>query len=192
MYLKNSGASSGQIEQRNFFGKSNVFTLRNLVLMGLMLAIGAVLSRFTIYITPTFKMITFSYLPGAIVAMFLGPWAALIYGFVSDFIQYIANPQGGYFPGYAISEMLSYFIYALFLYQKPVTVLRVALARLIILVVVTFGLNYIWTSMMYGTAASGYFTGARLINNIVQYPFHVILITFLGKKLVKLKPHLMR
>ncbi len=191
MYVKNSGLS-GQAAIKDFFAKKNVFSLRNLIFMGLMLAIGAVLSRFTLYITPTFKAITFAYLPGAMVAMLLGPWAAIIYGFVSDFILYIVNPQGGYFPGYALSEMFTYFIYACFMYQKPVTILRVTLARAIITVAVTFGLNYIWTSMMYGTAASGYFTGARLINNIVQFPFHVVLITFVGKKLLKLKPNFMR
>ncbi|MDR2296259.1 MAG: folate family ECF transporter S component [Clostridiales Family XIII bacterium] len=169
------------------FAVKSAFTLENLILMGLMAAIAAVLSRFSIYLTPTFRAITFAYLPGALTAMLCGPWCALAYGFVSDALQYLANPQGGYFPGYALSEMLSCFIYALLLYKRPVKLWRVIAARLIILVLVTMGLNYVWMRMMYGTLAGGYYTGARLINNLVQLPFHAVLITLVGKRAVKLR-----
>jgi ECF transporter S component (folate family) len=155
--------------------------------MALMAAAAAVLSRFSIYLTPTFKAISFTYLPGAIVAILCGPWNALAYGFVSDALQYFANPQGGYFPGYALSEMLSCLIYALFLYERPVTLWRVIAARLVILAAVTMGLNYIWMRMMYGTIAGGYFTGARLVNNLVQLPFHALIITFVGNRLVRFR-----
>jgi ECF transporter S component (folate family) len=161
------------------------FSLENLILMALMAGVAAILSRFSIYITPTFKAIGFAYLPGAIVAMLCGPWYALAYGFVSDALQYLANPQGGYFPGYALSEMLSCLIYALFLYERPITLWRVIAARLVILVSVTMGLNYIWMRMMYGTVAGGYYTGARLVNNLVQLPFHALIITFVGNRLAR-------
>lgn len=187
MCPENNDSPSFLMKSRDFFRVKNVFTLRNLLVMGLMAAAAAVLSRLSIYITPTFKAISFAYLPGTIVAMLFGPWAAIAYGFVSDNIIYFSNPQGGYFPGYTISEMLTYFIYACFLYKQSITIWRVVLARILILITVVFSLNYLWTSMMYGTAASGYFTGVRLINNLVQLPFHALLITFLGKQLVKLK-----
>jgi ECF transporter S component (folate family) len=161
-------------------------SLENLILMALMAAAAAVLSRFSLYLTPTFKAISFAYLPGAVVAMLCGPWYALAYGFVSDALQYFANPQGGYFPGYALSEMLSCLIYALFLHERPITFPRAIAARLLILATVTMGLNYIWMRMMYGTIAGGYYTGARLVNNLVQLPFHALLISFVGKRLVRL------
>ncbi|MDR1573891.1 MAG: folate family ECF transporter S component, partial [Clostridiales Family XIII bacterium] len=157
--------------ETQFAGKS-AFTLENLIIMALMAAAAAVLSRFSIHLTPTFRAISFAYLPGAVVAILCGPWCALAYGFVSDALQYFANPQGGYFPGYALSEMLSCFIYALFLHRRPITLWRTVAARIVILILVTMGLNYIWMNMMYGTVAGGYYTGARLINNLVQLPFH--------------------
>jgi ECF transporter S component (folate family) len=166
------------------FSAKTAFTLENLILMALMTAIATVLSRFSIYLTPTFQAITFTYLPGVITAMLCGPWCALAYGFVSDALQYFANPQGGYFPGYALSEMLSCFIYALFLYKRPLKLWRVAAARFVVLILVTMGLNYIWMNMMYGTFAGGFYTGARLINNLVQFPFHVVIITFVGKRII--------
>jgi ECF transporter S component (folate family) len=153
--------------------------------MALMLAVSAILSRFSIYLTPTFEAIGFAYLPGAIVAMLCGPRYALAYGFIGDALQYFANPQGGYFPGYALSEMLTCLIYALFLYARPVTFPRVIAARLVILVTVTMGLNYIWMRMMYGMIAGGYYTGARLVNNLVQLPFHALIITLVGKRLTR-------
>ncbi|MDR2356195.1 MAG: folate family ECF transporter S component [Clostridiales Family XIII bacterium] len=169
------------------FAIKNAFTLENLILMALMAAIAAVLSRFSIYLTPTFRAITFTYLPGVITAALCGPWCALAYGFVSDALQYFANPQGGYFPGYALSEMLSCLIYALFLYGKPVKLLRVAAARLVVLVLVTMGLNYVWMNMMYGTLAGGFYTGARLINNLVQFPFHVAIIMLVVGRVVRFR-----
>jgi ECF transporter S component (folate family) len=176
-----SAALKGQFE-----GKS-AFTLENLIIMALMAAAAAVLSRFSIYLTPTFRAITFAYLPGAITAILCGPWCALAYGFVSDALQYFANPQGGYFPGYALSEMVSCFIYAVFLNKRPITIWRVVAARLLILVLVTMGLNYIWMNLMYGTLAGGFYTGARLVNNLVQLPFHAIIITLVGKQLVRFR-----
>jgi ECF transporter S component (folate family) len=170
-----------------FFSRKGVFTPKNLVVMAMMVALAAILSRFSIYITPTFKAISFAYLPGAITAMLFGPWAALVYGLASDTLNYFANPQGGYFPGYALSEMLSYFIYACFLYKRPVSFVRVLIARILILITVVFGLNYLWMNIMYGSTAGSFFTGARLINNLVQLPFHTLLITFVAKPVLRAK-----
>jgi ECF transporter S component (folate family) len=178
---------SERVTIREFFDTKDVFCVQNLVMMGIMIAVAAVLSRFSIYITPTFKAIGFTYLPGALVAMMFGPWSAIAYGFISDAVTYIMNPQGGYFPGFAVSEMLACFIYACFLYKRPVTLLRVVLARLLILVLVVFGLNFIWMNMMYGQIAGGYYTGARLINNLVQFPFHALLIRLIGKRTMEIK-----
>jgi hypothetical protein len=99
---------------------------------------------------------------------------------VSDFVKYIANPVGGYFPGYAISDMTHYFIYACFLYKRPYrlahTLIRAVAARLVVVVVVFLGLNYIWAMMLGGAAAAVFFTGARLIINTATLPLHALVI----------------
>lgn len=161
---------------REFFSLKGVFTIRNISIMGMMVAVSVVLNQFSIYITPTFKGISFAYLPGVIVAMFFGPWAALIYAFVSDTINFLVRPIGFYFPGYTLSEMLCCFTYACFLYKQSTTVLKVVFARMINLVFVIFGLNFLWNVLMYGATASKFFSSARLINNLVQLPFHVLII----------------
>ncbi|MDR2712613.1 MAG: folate family ECF transporter S component [Clostridiales bacterium] len=108
----------------NFFRKRNLFSLRHLTFMGLMIAISVVLGQLDIYANPSFRLFSISYLPGVIVAMLCGPWEALAYGLIKDLLVFITNPHGPYFPGYALSEMLTYFIYAYFLYQKPILLLR--------------------------------------------------------------------
>lgn len=172
---------------KDFFSLKEVFTTRNMVVMAMMLALKVVISPFSIYLSPTFQLITFGYLPGAMVSILYGPVAGLVFGFAADTVGYIMNPMGGYFIGYALSEMMGNFVYALFLYKKPLTIPRVLAARLVIMATVTFGLNFLWNVIMYGAAASKYFTGARLINNLVQLPLYVALILFFGRLVLRIE-----
>lgn len=171
---------------REFFSLKGVFTPKNTVVMGVLVALAIVLDQFSIYITPTFQAITFSYLPGVVVAVLFGPWAAVLFGFVADTAKFFLNPHGGYFPGYVISEMVSYFTYACFLYKTTPKIWKVACARVFILISVTMGLNFFWNVIMYGSVASKYFTSVRLINNLVQLPVHVALIMLMLKYLRKI------
>ncbi|MDR1540832.1 MAG: folate family ECF transporter S component [Clostridiales bacterium] len=172
---------------RRFFSLKDIFKTRNFAVMAMMVALHFILSQFTIYLSPTFKAITFAYLPGAIVAILYGPWAAIAFGFAADTVGFIAKPVGPYFVGYALSEMVTNFIFAAFLYQKQINVLRALLARLVNMAVVTFGLNYLWNVIMYGSIASAYFTSVRFINNLVQLPVYVALIVFFGRLALRLE-----
>lgn len=178
-----------RIAAPGFFRVKGVFTLRHVVFMGVLLAFTTILASpaLTIYITPTFKAISFSYLPGLLAACMFGPWAGIVYGFAADTLGFLANPQGGYFPGFAISEMVTYFIYALLLYKQKITLPRIIISRAIILVIVYLGLNFIWLSLMYGETGGGFYTGARLINNLVQFPFHVFIIWAILKQLKRIR-----
>ncbi|MDR3310209.1 MAG: folate family ECF transporter S component [Oscillospiraceae bacterium] len=177
----------GKLTPRAFFSPKGVFGLRNVVFMAMMLAIATILSLpgLTIYISPTFKAISFSYFPGVLVAAVCGPWAGIVYGVAADTLGYIVNPAGGYFPGYALSEAVTYFIFACFLYKRNFSLPRVFFAHLLKLIIVIFGLNAIWMSY-FGVAVAAFFTGIRLINNIVQFPFHVALILVVGSQVLRL------
>jgi ECF transporter S component (folate family) len=184
----NSGEE--QLSASPMFRLKGVFSLRHLVVMGVLLAFATILASpmFTIYLTPTFKAISFSYLPGVLVACMFGPWAGCIYGFAIDTLGYVVNPVGGYFPGYALSEMVTYFVYALLLFGRKPTLPRIAIARLIVVILVHMGLNFLWMWLMYGGTAGAFYTGARLINNLVQFPFHVALTWFVLRQLRRLRP----
>jgi len=172
---------------RKIFALHGVFTIRNLAVMAMLVAVRYVLSAFVIAPTPQFKMFTLAYIPTAMVAAMYGPWAAIAFGLVADTVGYIAKPMGPYFPGYAISEMLTGFIYACCVYRQRITHLRMAIARLLILLLVILGLNFIWGSMLFGSTASGFFTSVRLWNNIVQFPFYVFLSTWAARFAVRME-----
>jgi ECF transporter S component (folate family) len=149
--------------------------------MAIMAALSAVLTIFEPYITPELKLYAFDYLPRAIVAIYFGPLAALVTAFVADFIGFLMNPSYGYFFGYALSAMTADFLCAILLYRRDIKVWRVALWRILVIAVVVFGLNSLWNIMWFGVDAAKYFTGARLIRNLVQFPLDVFLVTFVGR-----------
>lgn len=161
---------------RGTISPKKMLTTKTLVVMALMVALKIILRQFTIYLTPSFKLINFDYLPGAMVSILYGPWAGLLFGFVGDTVGYLVKPIGPYFIGYTLSEMVLNFIYGLFLYRRPLKVWRVVAANVTILLTVYYGLNYIWNTILYGTAASAFFTSVRIINNLVQLPLSVLLL----------------
>ena len=172
---------------QKFFDPRGVFTTRNLAVMAMLIAVRYVLSQFSVAVTPQFKMFTLAYIPTAMVAALYGPWAAIVFGFVGDTVGYFAKPMGPYFAGYALSEMLTGFIYACFTYRQRINYVRVAIARILILVLVIFGLNFVWGSILYGSTASGFFTSVRLWNNLVQFPVYVFLSTWAAKLAVRME-----
>ncbi len=174
---------------KEFFEIKGVFNTKSLTIMGMMLALTIALNYVgTIYVTESFKIFSLAYLPGVVVAMLYGPWAAIPFAFAVDTLKFITYPVGGaYFFGYAISEIVADLIYAIFLYKQTVKIWRVTAARVLVMVIVTFGLNYIWNLMMMGQAASAYYTSLRLINNIAQLPVHVALIMFVGRFVCRIR-----
>ncbi|MDR3085939.1 MAG: folate family ECF transporter S component [Christensenellaceae bacterium] len=163
-----------------FLSLQGVFSPRHLALLGIMATLSAVLSRFTIPLAQNLVLLRFSYLPEFIVGMLLGPWAALLFGAVADTVSFLSNPIGAYFPGYALSEMLASLIYACYFYRRPVSLWRALLARATYIALVAFGLNYLWDFLLSGKPAASFFTGFRLLNNLIQLPFHALLMTFVG------------
>ena len=54
---------------KDFFSIKGVFSVRNLTMMALLAALDVVLARYTtIHLTPQFPLVSFEYIPSAIVA----------------------------------------------------------------------------------------------------------------------------
>jgi ECF transporter S component (folate family) len=177
-----------------FFSGKDVFTVKNLAMTAILLAARTILNLpfLTIYITPTFKLITFSYMADAICAMAFGPLAALAFGFAGDTLGFFVNPGGAYFPGFAVSEMVTCFLFALFFYKRPITWPRVVAVWILNLVIVLLGLNSLWLILVYGQTAGMTFTVARVVSNAVQSPLHIILLYFILARVRRLDRHLSR
>ncbi len=150
-----------------------VFTIRNLTLMSMFVAMSAVLTPFSIYLRPDLKLLSFSFLPLAVGSILLGPWAALVMGFAADTLNFIIRPMPPYFPGYALSAMVANMLYAVWQYNRPLKVWRLICAHLCTVLFVYFGMNLLWQTMLWGASPAKFFTGVRFINNAVQFPFVV-------------------
>lgn len=167
---------------RRFWNPKETFTTRNLAVMSMMLVLSMIFASFgTVKLTPSFKLFTIDYLPGVAVATLFGPLAAVVYGFAADTVLFFANGGGPYMPTYAISAAVSYLIYACLLHGKPNQIWRIAAARILSTILVTFGLNYLWNYLYFGSAASAYFTTVRLISNLINLPIAIVLIFFFNK-----------
>ena len=176
-----------------FFPSRSEFGIHGLVLMGVMLALTVVLDICTtLYISSSEKAISLSYLPGVVVAVLYGPAAALFYGFASDTAKFFINNHGfAYHPGYAISEALTLLFYSLLMFRRPVRPWKVILARVLFLVFVVFGLNYIWAIQLQGSTAAKYFQIERLVRNLTLFPLHAAL-TYIVLQYLEKTPQIRR
>jgi ECF transporter S component (folate family) len=179
---------------REFFSTTGVFTTRNVVIMAVLLAIRAILNLpiLTIYLGPDFKLITFSYVTDAIIAMFFGPVAGAVFAFAGDSLGFfaLAGAGGAYFPGFALSEIATCLIFACFLYKRKITLPGIILAWLINLGAVLLGMNSLWLIIMYGMEAGTVFTLVRVVSNIVQSPAHIAILFLLLTRVQKIEKKL--
>lgn len=122
-----------------------------LVVMGLLLAMEIVLTRFLSINTPILRL-GFGFLPIAILAILYGPiWAGLTYA-LGDIIGAVLFPIGAYFPGFTATALLSGLAFGLVLHGHEVTWKRSLLASAIVVLVFDLVLNTFWLSVLYGNA----------------------------------------
>lgn len=151
-----------------------------LATMALLAALSAVAGVWNIYWSPTSRT-SLNFIPYSLAGTLFPPfWAGLV-GLAGDIAGYLAKPVGAYFPGYSLSAVVTTVIYALFLYNRPVRLWRVACAQLVILLVVSFGLNALWAYINAGTGGAAFYSAARLVKSLIEYPVQVALITCISK-----------
>ena len=102
----------------------------------------------------------------------------MVSGMVTDLIGFILFPSGPFFPGYTLSAMLTEIIYASFLYGKPLSMVRIALAKTVNNYLVNVCIGSIWSSMLYGNLYIYYFMRS-IVKNTLLLPIEVILLILL-------------
>ena len=119
-------------------------------------------------------------------SMIYGPLVGLAVGAVSDTLGCLIFPSGAYFFPFIFVEMSSSFIFALFLWKRELSAMRVLAAKF----TVNFICNIILTSvfykwMLYAIAGAGDPEAYALINltrigkNLVLFPLEAVLITLI-------------
>ena len=151
--------------------------LRNLIICAMMVAACVALSYIPSIPVTDGVRVTWGFLARSVCGLVCGPVSALVFGFVEDTVSFLMNPQGVYFPGYALTTMVGTMIYALFLYRTRVTVLRIFLAKLCTNVMNVL-LGALWSSILYGKA---YFVlaSSSAVKNAIMLPVQTVMLFWL-------------
>lgn len=129
--------------------------------------------------------ITFDSYVNALGAMIYGPLVALAVGAVSDTIGCIVAPIGPYFLPFILVEMSSSFIFALFFWNKKISIPRTLFAKFSVNFVCNIILNSIFMKwsyfVFYGiekAEAYNIINLTRIVKNLIMFPIEAIIIAF--------------
>jgi len=127
-----------------------------------------------------------SSLPNRVVDYLLGPVVGASFGAIMNCIKYAARPEGAFFPGFMLSAATASFIYGLLLHNKPVHVLNIIVAEILVKLLVNCGLNTLWLSMCYGQDFFVLFP-VRALTNLAELPFASVILYGLLKATEKVR-----
>ena len=159
--------------------------IKRIVISGLLLALLIVLSRF-VSIKTQILVISFSFIPIIMSAIWLGPKYSTLIAMLGDLIGALLFPFGTYFIGYTISQALTGLVYGMFLYKKgeelstKELLIRLTISSLIVLILINVFLTSLWIHIQYGKAYIVIMTG-RIVAQICMFPIQLILIYALEK-----------
>lgn len=163
----------------------NLRSTRMLCVTALLCAVCALIDMFFLPIGGAFLRIYFSFLVAGLLCMISGPMLAIPAGFLVDTLSFLfsGGDPAGYFPGYALSSMLSYLIYALFFFRARLSLSRIFTARLTVNVLINVILGSVWKHILYGNAYIVYFISGA-IKNIALLPIEAALMLLLYRRMV--------
>jgi len=161
--------------------KNSSFTTQNLAIIGLLMAMDVILTRFIAIETP-FARITFGFLPSAIIGSLFGPWISGTAGALTDLLGTILFNRGGtFFIGFTLSAFLGAAVYGFFLHRKEVKLQHIIGAVVVNALFVNLFLNTLWLVIMYGEAWRAILP-IRILQNAIVSPVRVFLIYFILKQ----------
>ncbi len=157
--------------------------LRILILAAVITALRIAVKAIDIPLGPNLN-ITVGFFVNATGSMIYGPVVGSLAGAVSDTVGYfMAADRGAYFFPFIFSEMLSSFLFGIFLYRAKLSTGRVILSRLAVTVLCNLILDPIllyWQYVWFGTENTyQLFSIPRLVKNIALFPAQSVLLTLL-------------
>lgn len=165
--------------------KRRSFSAKDIAVIGLMMALSVVLTRF-LSIETQFVRIGFAYIPMVFLAIMYGPWVAGFSGAAADMIGFFLFARGFPFsPGFTLSAAIGPILYGLILYRKPLTFWRLLLACFTVNLVVNVGLNSFWLWLLYDRAFWALLP-LRILQNVISLPIDAgILYLLTGRKSIQ-------
>lgn len=158
------------------FGK-----IRTITVAAMFGAISVVLGYFTIEIG-SFLKIGFSTIANQFVYYLFGPVVGGAFGGALDILKYLIKPTGEFFLGFTIGAMIGGVLYGCILYKRPISLVRVLIAELVVSIVCNMLLGTLWLSILYG---KGFMVllPMRVVKNLIQWPMNSALFYTIGKTL---------
>ena len=161
---------------------SELKNLRRLIFAALICALSIVVGAFYVAVGESLR-VYFTFFLTAVGAAVYGPVMAILVAAVTDTLNYLLFPSGAYFPGYLLSEILAGLIYALFLYRKKISVLRLFGAKFCVNYFVNVLLGCTWSQILFGKGYL-YYLIKSLVKNSLLLPFEVMLLCVLFSVIV--------
>ena len=161
---------------------------RDIAMIAMLIALYIVIDSFAIQFTPELRL-TFSFIANALAGLLFGPVISMFSGAATDIICAILLPRGPYFPGYTLTAIISGLFYGLILYRKPITYLRMLVAKGIVNLFANTFLNTLWLSITGGKALLLLLPG-RVGKNLLLLPIEALILFLIANTLKKFAPQL--
>lgn len=149
-------------------------------MIGVLVALELVLSRFTIH-TWNLK-IGFGFVPVVVAAIFYGPLAAGLVGAIGDVLSAILFPVGAFFPGFTLTAFLTGVVFGIFLKKKQ-NPGNIVLSVVIVQFVISQGINTFFISFLYGSPFVALFF-TRIYQTLIMSAVQFAGIVLISKKLI--------
>lgn len=157
--------------------------LRSLILAALFVALRVAVKSARIPLGELLH-ISLDFLVNSVGSMLYGPLMGLLVGAVSDTIGAILFPSGQYFFPFIAVEMISSFIFGLFLYRAKLSTGRILLSRFTVVAVCNFVVNPLIMRWYYEVVMGrdyALFRWARVIKSLCLFPVEAtVLVLWLG------------
>lgn len=151
------------------------FTTQQIAIVGILMALGLVLSRVAIPLSPSNRL-SIGFIVNAIIGILYGPWVAGFAAVGNDLLQsFLFGTQGTFFIGFVLSAFVGSFIYGWFLHRKTVTWKHVLLAVLLNTIFTNLVLNTLWIHILYRTPII-VLLASRLPQNLIMAPIRFVVI----------------
>ena len=157
-------------------------SLKRLVFAALMCALSIVVGALYVTVGDNLR-VYFTFFITAVGCAVYGPVVGMLVAVVTDTLNFLLFPSGPYFPGYMLSEMLAALIYALFLYRRKITVLRLFSAKFLVNYICNVLLGSLWSQMLFGKGYL-YYLVKSLVKNTLLLPLEVMAMAALFAVLV--------
>lgn len=167
---------------------------KQLVFLGLMVAMNVVLGRFSIQLTNEVRLSILGFLPMALAGCLMGPVFGALTGVAGDILNYVlfTHVYGAYFPGYTLTAALSGMWYGMVLYKHPeISWKRAAAAIIPVILLGELLLNSIWVYMMYAKTFWANFP-IRVLTNVIECPLKILLLMGMTKIVARVPKQLFK